>query len=449
MRFAGVAGIPARLLLACAPLLAAAGVQAAEKGFALSAGVAHSDNIGRTSVDEQSETVASAGLDFLLEQRTSRLSLDATGDLQYLNYLDNTYDNEVVGEVMADARFQLVPDRLMWIAQDNFGQTSIDPLAAVTPANRENVNYFSTGPDASLGLASNTRLLLSGRYGKVSYEDSPFDSDRYTGLVGVARDLSAQSRVSLNAQRERVDFDDDVLNQDYNRDQFYARFEGQGGRTRLGLDLGYSRLQRVGDSPSGVLARLEIARQVSVSSVVTISGGREFSDSGDSFRLDQTLNTSLNTLSGEQTGSPFRNTYETIAWRFQRNRTGLSLSLQRYDEKFVQSSLFDRVRTSVSGQFSRNLSPTLTADLGGSYSKEDYDAFDGDYRESGAYVGFTQRFGRMLSLNVHYEWYKRSSDLPTGAYTENRALLTLSYGDVTQQRSPITLDQRLPSDVRL
>jgi hypothetical protein len=447
MRFAGAAGMPARLLLACAPLLAAASVQAAERGFEVLAGVSHSDNIGRTSVNEESATVATAGLDFLLQQRTSRLTLDALGDVRYLDYLDNTYSNEVVGNVMADARAQLVPDRFMWVAQDNFGQTSIDPLAAVTPDNRENVNYFSTGPDVSLGLASDTHLMLSGRYGKVSYENSPFDSDRYTGLVGVVRDLSASSRVSLNAQRERVDFDD-PLNQDYDRDQLYASFEGHGGRTRLAVDLGYSRLHRLGESPSGLLARVELARQVSASSVITISGGREFSDSGDSFRLDQTLSTNLDTLSGNQTAAPFRSTYETIGWTFQRNRTGLSLSLQRYEEQFVQSRLFDRVRSSVYGSLSRNLSPTLTADLSGSYSKEDYDVLVGDYRESAARAGFMQRFGRRLSLDLHYEWYKRSSALPTGDYSENRVLLTFRYGEMNQP-SPITLDRRLPSDVRL
>ncbi len=449
MRFAGAAGIPARLL-ACAPfLVAAASGQAAERGFEVSAGAAHSDNIGRTSVNAQSETVATAGIDFFVQQRTSRLSLDATGNVSYLDYLDNTYSNEVVGSVMGDARFQLVPDHLTWVAQDNFGQTSIDPLAAVTPDNRQNVNYFSTGPDVSFGIASDTRMLLSGRYAKVSYEDSPFDSNRYTGLVGVVHDLSASSRISLNAQRERVNFSDDILNQDYDRDQLYGRYEAHGGRTRLGLDLGYSRLKRLNDSPSGLLARLEISRQVSAASVVTISGGREFSDSGESFRLGQTLEGgNLGTLSGNQTGSPFRHTYETISWNFQRNRTGLNFSLQRYDEKFVQAALFDRVRTLVDGFFTRTLTPTLTAELGGTYAKENYDAFAGDYRESGARVGLTQRFGRRLSVNARYEWYKRSSDLPNGDYTENRVWLTFSYGELTH-RSPITLDQRLPSDVRL
>jgi hypothetical protein len=83
--------LPAALAL----LLAAARTDGAAPGYEITVGVGESDNIQRTPSAAQNETIGTAGLAFTRHDKRRRL----------------------------------------------------DALAAITPANRENVNYVSTGPD--------------------------------------------------------------------------------------------------------------------------------------------------------------------------------------------------------------------------------------------------------------------------------------------------------------
>ena len=448
MRFHGAAAWTARLLVSAPLLLASVGGQAAETGLQISAGIGHSDNIARTATDQKSETIGTVGADFGVLQRTSRLDLDVGGNLQWADYFDHTYDSELVGNAVGKAHFQIVPERFNWVLQDNFGQSTLDPLAPVTPGNRENVNYLSTGPDLNLPLGGRTGLRISGRYDKVDYETSPVDNDRLKGLVGLVRSISAGTRVSLDVQREKIDFSDNTLNRDYNRDEAFARYEAQGSRTRLGLDIGYSRLQGLTDSPGGLLTRLELSRQVSPSSVVSLSAGRDFSDSGDSFRLSQSLGgTGQGTISGLQTGTPFRNTYVAAGWNFSRNRTGLNVNVEHFDESYEGASGLDRKRLTLDAQLTRNLTPTLIGNVGGALSREDYDAVTGNYREKTYFAGITQRFGRRLGINAQYQRYRRTSDLAGGGYSENRVWLNFTWGS-TVSRSGFD-QQALPSDAAL
>ncbi len=95
---------------------------------------------------------------------------------------------------------------------DNFGQTQPDLLTPVTPANSENINYFSTGPDLTLRLAPTTELRLGARYSLVNYQISPFDSDRVSGSLVLTRSIAERSSVSLNAEHDRVEFANQSVN---------------------------------------------------------------------------------------------------------------------------------------------------------------------------------------------------------------------------------------------
>src|SRR5262249_31336022 len=155
----------------------------------------------------------------------------------------------VVGNLIGAARVKLVPEVLTWDLTDNFGQGTVDPFQALTPANREIINYVSTGPQAMLPLGAGTFLEASGSYGKVNYQTSPLDSNRYSGTVGLLHKLSPNSSVAFNIHDEKIDFQNDTLNTDYSSQEAYLRLDAKGARTTLSADVGYGRLQGLRDSP--------------------------------------------------------------------------------------------------------------------------------------------------------------------------------------------------------
>ena len=92
----------------------------------------------------------------------------------------DTYDDEFLGGLDGTVYYRFIPERFAWSIEDNFAQIAVNGLAVDTPDNRQNLNYFTTGPDIILPLGARTALEVSGRY-----------SD-----VVVRRDTGRQSRIS-------------------------------------------------------------------------------------------------------------------------------------------------------------------------------------------------------------------------------------------------------------
>jgi len=403
--------------------------QTDESGYHLKAGIGYTDNVGRTPDDAQGSVLRTAGFDVTLLKKTRSLDVDVNGDVDWLDYLDHSFKSQIVGNFTGLASVSLLPQRLLWNFADNFGQGRIDPLAASTPANRENVNYFTTGPDLLLGLTSQSHLLFSGRYSKVNYEESPADNNRVLALAGLVHDLASGS-VALDVQRESIRFSDsDPTNQDYDRDQAYAHYEVSGGRTRLAADAGYSRLQRLGVSQNGIIARLELSHRLSPSSILVVATGRDNSDAANSLRLSQTLTPpSLEPQSTLQTSDPFNSTYGLLEWNFNRHRTQFGFSLTRFEEAYARLTDQDRTRTIAGVDLTRDIARSLHFTLRGTYEKDDFKHIVGDYRESGASAVLRRDFGRRLGVNLEYQYFSRGSEIPGGGYNESRGWLFVTYG---------------------
>jgi hypothetical protein len=411
-------------------LLAASSADSADFSYLASLGANQTDNIRRTPTAQESETIGTAGLQFSLGQLTPRLQADVVGNLAYNEYLDNTYDSEVLGNFRADASFALIPQRLEWVFADNFGQVLTDPFAPVTPDNRENINYLSTGPDLTLGLGEATRLQVGGRYALTTYETSPLDSDNITAQLGLIRMLSSSSQVSINARNQSVSYDK-VANADYDQTDAYLRYQVAGARTRLALDAGYSRLDSdsASDTEGGALIRLDISRRVSAASIVTLNAGREFMSSGGTFAATQGASIiDLGTTPGRQTVQPFISDHASVGWIFNRFRTGLSLLGTWTDESYRDTPALDQTLATFNGTVQRQLAQNTSLALNTSYTQASFDQPGGDYDEWSAGLSFAWRLSRNLSISAGYTHWDRSSDLPLSNYTENRFSLLFGYG---------------------
>lgn len=429
--------MPAVLTMAALTLLCprAASAQAAlTRAFNMSVngGVTYSDNVRRTSTEEVSETMIEAGLRLDLNREQGRLTADVGADLEYLTYLDNTYDDELVGGLDGTAVFAVLPDRFTWTVEDNFGQSFINPQTIDTPDNRQNTNYFSTGPDLVFPLGNRTNLTVDGRWSQTAYEEvSEFDSRRYSGAIGLVRLLESGS-VSLNGTNERVEYDQSSPASSYDAQSYYLGYTVEGLRTTLELQIGYSAVRDYFDASNGRLLMIALVRRLSPRSTLSLDAGTDLTDSADVFRRDQGIGgVAVDDRPAVVTADPFQSDYATIAWDLESEHSNLHISADWRRETHERQTESDRERVEGSLAWTRRIRPMLSLVLSGLYGSEDFPNADVSYDEWTVGAGLDWQFARGYSLSLRGDHYSGTGDTSsgpdTGNYDENRIELRLSY----------------------
>lgn len=415
---------------------AAAGVMAlivggparAEINASAEAGIGYSDNIRRVAEDETSETIGTMGLDLLWQERTRRLRGDATVDLSYYEYVDNTFDSELVGTANGSLALGIVPETLNWVVQDSFGQAQFDPFAASTPETRENLNYFSTGPDLTVRLGSTGFGRLFGRWSSTNYETSPLDAERTSAGAAVGRRASPRSELSLNAVTESIDFDN-PLNRDYDRDSVFVGWRLNASRTTIDANLGYTWLDRDGgDKQGNALVSINIARELTAASTLRMTLSQQLGDAGDSLRAQLTGNV-VGGGAGQitATSDPFKNQLVSLDWSYTRGRTSFSLGASHSQDDYEVASQFNRKRNDVTAGLSRRIASSLTLDLRATLEKEKFTNADQENEEFRVGATLNWRAWRTLGMRLLVERYDRDASGGTSDFVENRAFLTLAY----------------------
>jgi hypothetical protein len=423
-----------RAAMACVPCafcaaFAISSAAAAEFDFGVSAGVGHSDNINRSADNEVEETITAVGTGVSVDHVSRRLTAFVVGNLAYLKYLDDTYDDELIGDLVAEGDFAIVPERLNWVLQDNFGQTRRIATDPVTPENRESFNYLTTGPDLTLPLGLRTSLLMRGRYSDVYYEDSELGSEELLGSVALVRALTRASSVSLNATARSTEQDDPSLALDYDEYEGYLSYQLEAARTSIIFDAGYTELHFDDFTDDGYLLRLELIRRLTPSSELHLTAGRDFANAADLFRqVQQGGVTDPSTQPVQAVANPFENIYGTIDWLFERNRTRFGLGAGYFQEDYELTDQFNRDRVTYRLLAGRELSRAFGINAEVVYSDESYDELDNEFSETTADVSFDWRFGRRVYASLRYRWIGRSDDLtPANEFDENQVWLLFGY----------------------
>lgn len=390
-------------------------------------GVEHSDNIERTSVDEQSESVGIAGLSLRATTDRPRLAGRIAANLQYRDYLDDTFQSELAGGLDALGTYSLIPQRLTWMFGDNYGQIANERQAADTPANRQDVNFFTTGPDVTFGFGQRMALRLGGRYSNAYYEDSPLDNDSLAVTAALIRQLSDTSSWSLNGSNRKVEYDEDLFS-DYEIREGYLRFEAAGARTNLSLDAGYTEVEQGDETSDGLLARLNLTRKVATRSRVGLQAGTEFSTSGDALRRSQEIGGVI-TQSEDTIASSdaFRSDYAYLTFNTDWTRGGFSAVLNTRQESHETVTDLDRDLYGGTLGISRQLSPRMDAGFQAGYAHEKFVNTDFDFDEWSVGATFAWRFTEQLSLRIRVDHLEGSSNNGSRDYEENRGYIGIAY----------------------
>lgn len=400
----------------------------AELSYGVNAGVGYSDNIARLPEDEVADTIAVVGVELKLDHESRRLDTHVEALLDFRDYLDDTFDREIVGTFVGEAVLDIIEDRFTWTVEDSFGQTVRNQFASETPANRENVNHLSTGPDFVLPLGSRNDLILRGRYGDVHYEESDLGSRRILGEVALRRELSNASHVSLQVLNEQVEFDDDLF-ADFDKAEAFLNYSAEAARTQITLDAGTAEIRSDSQPDFDTwLARLDVSRQASSALKVGVSLGHDLSDAGNAFLQLQDLQTTTpGAVPVQQTAAPFENTYGTVYADFSRHRTDILLRAGYYDEKYETVPLLDRQRLALDLRLNRFLSSAVRARLDVNYSRQEYSRLDREFADFTVTIGTNWALGRATSISLDYMYLDRSDDADTTSFRSNELWLRVAY----------------------
>jgi hypothetical protein len=410
--------------------------------YGVDAGVGETDNVNLTHSDKISQTLAVADADIDIDEQRRLFSVDAKGTFSYLDFLEGAYSPELIARFDGIGRVVLIPGTLLWVVQDDFGQAQVDPFSPVIPSNRENINYVSTGPDLHLRLGAVGFVDMSGRYARTEYQVSPFDSQLLLGSIAVGRFLSSGSSISLDGSAQRVLFSDTLLNNDYTRSSAYGDFEAHGFRTDLSANLGATKVTQGTETLTGPLAKLKLSRKLSAAAKLTLTVGRDITDSSTSFSsLQSGAISTIGTLGGAgttgavstapapQTTGNYTVTYSSLNWQYLRNRTTVSASGQWEKDSYDGQPLLDLTRETAQLSFDRQLNRHFSAQLLASLYRTDYTHTD--YAETDGFLGcgITFREQKGLEIRLRYDHESRiAAGIGAGSnYGTNLVFLTVGY----------------------
>jgi hypothetical protein len=435
-------------------------------------GFGETDNVNLSS-NKVSQTIATADADFAVNKESRLFDVRAVGAFTDLNYLEGAFGNEFIGRFDGQAQYALIPERLTWVLRDDFGQATLDAFTPVTPNNRQDINYVSTGPNLYLRLGGTGFLNASARFADAYYQTSPFDSTRGAVTLGGGLQLSARSTVSLNGGAERVLFQNTAINNDFDRYSVFGRYEAHGARTDIAVDFGGTRVEQKGDGtgvttvtePGGLvttttglqtvapvtpltssgtphdtdttepLVRLELTRTLSPSAKLTFSGGRELTDGASSFTTQQGgAVTIINNAPTPLTSDVYTATYGSGAWQYTRYRTGLTVTGRWERDRYPGASEFDLTEEGVDINLQRRLTSQFTAQLLGRWYKSDYPnatvatnlgSPESDNKSIGAVLSW--RRGRWLEVRLRYDHTSYTVSQGSFGYGQNTVFLTVGY----------------------
>jgi len=417
------------IFLATAACTGTGVVYATEPGYQITVGVAETDNVQLLPSGGSTDTTPFQELEFTWHDKRPLFAADIDADLEHVTYIPRIYDDEVIGNFLGQGRLNILPQLLTWSVNDNFGQGRLNPLAPITPANREDINYFSTGPRLTVALGPELKLDVTGQYGRVDYQQSPLDSNRLTGSVALTHEFSLRSSISLDVVDERVDYQQDQLFSDFSSQELFLHYSTTGSRTRLGVDLGYSRIQESGANNGSYLARLSVSRELSAASTIGLSAGHNYSDGAGSFLQIQGVGgATLYTQSVVESNAPFSSDYATLGWNFLYARTSLSINASYYQDRYATASELNNDLATIQARFARQISPVLELGLTEYVTRQSFASGGANATETNTGLQLTWHAGRHLSMQFAYYLAKSTASISTDSYTENGLWLSVGYG---------------------
>jgi hypothetical protein len=427
--------------------------------LAADGGLIYTNNVQRIE-GGSGQTLLLLGLSGDTAREGTRFDYRLASNLGVLKYLGGAYGNEPTGYLDGTGFFKIVPGFFTWIARETYTQVQINPYAAVTPDNLENVNYLTTGPRFTMRPTLRTSVTLDALYSYLSTSSSSpqyvnIDNHRYSGNLRIDRAFSETASLYIKGEYEKTDFKDQVDNNNYATGSASGGYKLSNGRTELDVSGGYSRVRVydvliIATGPGGSresrqneefdspIWGLELSRLITPSQRVALTGSQQFTDSAAAFRLGFDQPVPFVAPTRVASGEAFKQRGIGANWRLQASRTSLVVGVSEFQERYVLTPANDRNVKLANALLTRQLSPLLSCDLGLSYENQQQvgvPASTGGTTPTGqsakvfgAVADLRWQVGERLSLRFIYAHSSQS-----GVYSDDQIGVTASWAIVGAQ----------------
>jgi len=436
--------------------------QAANRGgnyLTADGGLIYTDNVERTA-NGTGETLLLVGLTGNASRDGPRLDYHLDSNIAVLKYLGGAYPTRPTGYLDGMLMLKIVPSLLSWVVRETYTQVPINQFAPSTPNNLQSVNYITTGPRITLRPTLRTTVTLDALYSDVSSSSSAaqfvdIDSRRYGGDLKIDRAFSEAASLYLEGHYEKVDFNDDVKNNDFSIGEASLGYRHTDGRTVFDVSGGYSQLRLydvpiVVEGPGGSresttteefdnpIWALKLSRLITPSQRLALHASQRFTDVAAGFRLGFDQPVPIVAPTASAASAPYKQNVYGLDWHFQASRTALNVSFSEVRQRYVVGSTNTisstlnpptNVNMALATVFlTRRLSPVLTWNIGASYERTEQvgsSSVNGSAPSSsgnelssslvGALTTLHWQVGERLALQFIYAYSRQS-----GAYKDNQ-----------------------------
>lgn len=394
-------------------------------------GLTYSDNVARLPQDKRSGAQAAALAGFRFLELNPRWNADVNAGLAYLRYFNDpsaTSDSDTLKTISAFGEVSIVPRAISWELLENYGQVALDPFGAIHPADRQNSNYVTTGPNFEIPLGAVDRLDLQPRYSDVRYSQSDNQNNRRgSATAALVHRWSAIRTVSLNYFAEKVEFFKSDLFRDYKLQSAFVTINSMPRRMRFGIDLGATQVDDGVNKDSSTLAALAFARDLGRYSSIQFYGRRAFTDSADAFRFGQGGGGDqiLIDQNVQVVAQPYRETYFSLGYNATLPRSTLTVGPYWVDENYLRNDQLARRRYGGRVDMTYVVSPTVRAAGYVAFEKNKTAVRAQDNEDFFVGLSLVRSFAEAVEAELRFERYDRGSNVTP--FIENRAILTLSW----------------------
>jgi hypothetical protein len=390
------------------------------------AGYAQSDNVTRT-LDAERGSYGDVGVLFNAAQESARLNGSIQSNIEFRSYSLEGIDDETLGTLDANADFNVARDVFHWLFRETYDQGRTDAFAPVGPANRENINVFSSGPRLDLPVGQRTTVALGGNYSYRRYQDSQYvDSDAVIYDLGVFRQVNPTTQLGMVATANDIDYIDTAISP-YEIDTLKLRYAKTLATGAVLAELGQNELSSQGLATDEPLFNFQWFRDVGARGTLSITASRVFTDSGGLAAPTQSDAPPPAESDVLLSTDPLERKSLGVGYSINTPRTNVSIRVTATDDRYFGSSTLDNEGIATGLSISRSVSPRLRFGLAiDSLSREFTDTGfapqDDEDRTTSAWVDRT--LGRRLSVSLSLTRYERQG---TASFNEDRYEVRFSY----------------------
>lgn len=404
--------------------------------YALELGLVHSDNINLSASDPVSQSVLIPHLAYSISESGSAVQAEVNGVLEYRDYLGDAFGSEFRGTLNGLVNWSMVPERLNWTFADNLGLYPVSLRNPDVPGNLQQTNVFTTGPTLRFRFTPTLQGQAELRYiDSYAEETGAFDSRRYTAALRSLYEISATRNLSVNLEHQRIDFDDNLLAEDYRRTSAFVGYTQALSQLDLNASLGYSRLDfDHSANASGPLARASVDWRASERSTFGLGMAWQYTDAATSISEGATAFDAgfggVGIGGAAITPDVYQERRIDGTYLLQSTRLNLATLLRygtfRYEQE-VAALANDRDEIGSGLNLGYLLRPTLTLGVTAEATRRRFTEtglVDRNYRY-GAYL--SQQMTRHLGWRVDLARNERHADDGAESYDENSIYLRLVY----------------------